>query len=51
MDMLAQREERGSKSATNVKERVPASGNELEIVSETYSRIAKMAVVGQKLST
>lgn len=44
MDMLAQREERGSNSATSVKAIVPASGNEFEMLTETYSRMAKRAV-------
>jgi hypothetical protein len=41
MAMLAQRAERGSKRATMVIARVPASGKELTV---TYSRVAKIAI-------
>jgi hypothetical protein len=42
MAILAHREERGSKRATIVTARVPASGKESTV---TYSRIAKIAIV------
>lgn len=48
--MLAQREERGSNSATIVNVIVPASGKEPDIASLTYSRIAKRALACQELS-
>ena len=39
--MEAQREERGRRSATNVKQRLPASG---KLVGAMYSRMANMAL-------